>query len=63
MAQKVDISHVDKFDGSYYNIWQHRLKLIFMTKNLLSVVDGSEIKPVAPSASQIAAGTPALPVT
>ena len=63
MAHKVDISHIDKFDGSYYNIWQHRLKLIFMMENLFTVVDGSEIKPVAPSAANIVARTQALHVT
>ena len=63
MAQNVDISHVDEFDGSYYYIWKHIFKLIFMTENLVTMVNGSEIKPVAPPAAQIAAETPSLHVT
>ena len=33
-----------------------------MTKNLLTTVDGSEIKPIAPFVAQIVARTPTLPI-
>lgn len=62
MAQKIDTSHVSKFDGTYLNIWKHRLTLIFKAEKLWSLVDGTEVKPVAPTAAQITAGTPPLPV-
>ena len=29
MIQEIDINHTFKFDGSYFNIWKHRLTLIF----------------------------------
>jgi hypothetical protein len=28
MTTKIDTSHVSKFNGSYFNIWKHRLMLI-----------------------------------
>jgi len=30
---KIDISHISKFDGTYFNIWKHRLTLLFKSKN------------------------------
>lgn len=62
-THKIDISHVTKFDGSYYNIWKHRLTLIFKAEKLWPIVSGSEPLPAAPSAAEVAAGTPALPTT
>ncbi len=29
MNTKIDISHILKFDGTYFNIWKHRLTLLF----------------------------------
>ena len=63
MTHKVDISHISKFDGTYFNIWQHRLTLVFKAEKLWSVVSGDEPLPITLNAIQIAAGTPALPAT
>jgi hypothetical protein len=30
---KIDISHISKFDGFYFNIWKHILTLLFKSKN------------------------------
>ena len=63
MSQKVDISHVPKFNGTYFNIWKHRLTLIFKTEKLWSIVSGVEPLPVAPTAAEITAGSQPLPQT
>ena len=63
MTHKVDISHIPKFDGTYFNIWQHRLTLVFKAEKLWFVVSGGEPLPITPNAAQIAAGTPVLPAT
>jgi len=62
-THKIDINHVTKFDGSYYNIWKHRLTLIFKAEKLWPIVSGSETIPMAPSATEVAVGTPALSTT
>jgi len=61
MAQKIDISHVAKFDGTLYNIWVHRLTLILKAEKLWNIVNGTVPKPLAPTAAQIPAGTTILP--
>jgi hypothetical protein len=63
MTQKMDISHIPKFDGSYFNTWKYKLTLKFKTERLWSIVNGIEPLPVAPTAGQKAAGSQALPVT
>jgi hypothetical protein len=40
------ISHIFKFNGSYFNILKHRLTLIFKIEKLWSIVDGTEPKPI-----------------
>ena len=60
-THRIDTSHVTKFDGSYFNIWKHRLTLIFKAEKLWSIVSGDQHLPVAPTAAEVAAGTPALP--
>ena len=62
-THKIDISHVTKFDGSYHNIWKHRLTLIFKAEKLWPIVSGSETILMAPSAAEVAATTLALPAT
>jgi len=57
-SYKIDISHVTKFDGSYFNIWKHRLTLIFKAKKLWPIVSGEQYLLVAPTTSQIVVGTP-----
>jgi hypothetical protein len=58
MAQKVDRSHVIKFDETFYNIWVHRLTLIFKEEKLWNIINGIIQKPIAPVVSQIIVGTP-----
>jgi hypothetical protein len=40
MAQKVDINHVTKFDGTYFNKWKHTQTLIFKAEKLWPLVSG-----------------------
>ena len=61
MSQKIDISHVPKFNGTYFNIWKHILTLIFKTEKLWSIVSGAEPLPVAPTVAEIVAGSQLLP--
>lgn len=61
MSQKIDTSHVTKFDGTLYNIWVHRLTMILKAEKLWNIVNGTVPKPIAPTAPQIPAGTPTLP--
>jgi len=28
MNTKIDINHIPKFDGTYFNIWKHELTLL-----------------------------------
>ena len=63
MSQKIDISHVPKFNGTHFNIWKQRLTLIFKTEKLWSIVSGAEPLPVAPIAAEIVAGSQLLPAT
>ena len=62
-THKIDISHVTKFNGSYFNIWKHRLTLIFKAEKLWPLVSGNQHLPVAPTAAELAAGALALPLT
>lgn len=61
MTQKVDINHVPKFDGSYFNTWKHRLTLVFKIEKLWSIVSSEECLLVEPTAREVAARIPALP--
>jgi hypothetical protein len=40
MTQKIDLSHINKFDGSYFNIWKHRMPLTFIAKKMWLIVNG-----------------------
>jgi hypothetical protein len=51
MAQKIDTSHVTKFDGTFYNIWVHRLTMILKAEKLWNIVNGTVPKPIAPNCS------------
>jgi len=61
MAEEIDISHVTKFDGTFYNIWVRRLTLILKAEKLWDIVNGTVPKLIARTAAQIPAGTPTLP--
>ena len=62
-THKIDISDVTKFNGSYFNIWKHRLTLIFKVEKLWPLVSGIQPLPMAPTAAELAAGALALPLT
>jgi hypothetical protein len=62
-THKVDISHVTKFNGTYFNIWKHRLTLIFKTNKLWPLVSGNQHLSVTPTTTQLAAAALALPLT
>ncbi len=40
----IDNNHIFKFDGSYFNIWKHRL--IFKIEKLWSIVNGTKPKSI-----------------
>ena len=62
-THKVDISHVTKSNGSYFNIWKHRLTLIFKAQKLWPIVSGTQHLSVVVTTADIAARIPALPQT
>jgi len=35
---------IPKFDGSYFNVWKHRLSLIMKVKRFMIIVNGLEKK-------------------
>ncbi len=41
MNTKIDISHIPKFDGTYFYIWKHKLTLLFKSKKLWPYVNGT----------------------
>ncbi len=51
---------ISKFGKLYFSIWRHKLTFIFKTKKLWLLVDGIEIKPIAPTITQITIGIPLL---
>ena len=53
---RIDVSHIPKFDGTYFHIWKHRLTLLFKSERLYSIVSGTEGKPVQPSTAEILVG-------
>jgi hypothetical protein len=54
-SNKIDISHVQKFYGSYFHVWKHRLSLIFKQERHLLIVQGIKVEPIAPTIAQITA--------
>jgi len=52
-SNKIDISHVQKFDGSYFHVWKHKISLIFKQKKHLLIIEGIKAKPIAPTIAQI----------
>jgi hypothetical protein len=54
-SNKIDISHVQKFDGFYFRVWKHRLSLIFKQEKHLFIVEGIKARPIAPTIAQITA--------
>ncbi len=46
-SNKIDINHVQKFDGSYFHVWKHRFSLIFKQEKHLLIIEGIKAKPIA----------------
>jgi hypothetical protein len=63
MNIEIDINHILKFDGTYFNIWKHTLTLLFKLGKLWHYVNGTHAKPIAPIVAQIAAIATILPPT
>jgi hypothetical protein len=43
-----DTHDVGKFDGTYFNMWKHKLTLFLKAKTLWPIVSGIEAKPKVP---------------
>jgi hypothetical protein len=61
MNTKIDISHILKFDGTYFNIWKHKLTLLFKFGKIMAYVNGTKAKPIVPIVAQIVARAIVLP--
>jgi hypothetical protein len=46
---KVDASHITKFDGQYFHVWKHKIILMFTQKKVWLIVVGTEAKPITPT--------------
>jgi hypothetical protein len=46
-----DLRSVTKFDGTYFHVWKHQMKLILKVENLFQVVNGTLVKPSTPLAT------------
>ncbi|UYV61249.1 hypothetical protein LAZ67_1004106 [Cordylochernes scorpioides] len=40
-----DLPQIQKFNGDNFHLWKFQMKIILETKDLLSITDGSEVKP------------------
>lgn len=57
MTQKIDLSHINKFDGSFFNIWKHRMTLTFKAEKMWLIVNGEEPLSIAPTTTELVDGT------
>jgi hypothetical protein len=46
-----DLQSVTKFDGTYFHVWKHQMKLILKVEKLFQVVNGTLVKPNTPPAT------------
>lgn len=51
---KLDLGNIERFSGENYHLWKFQMRAVFLGKELMSVVDGSEPKPPSAGADQIA---------
>ena len=49
-----DLGNIDRFDGENFHLWKFQMRALFMGKDLLTVVDGTEPKPANAGAQQTA---------
>ncbi|UYV77007.1 hypothetical protein LAZ67_14002800 [Cordylochernes scorpioides] len=40
-----ELPQIQKFNGDNFHLWKFQMKIILETKDLLSIIDGSEVKP------------------
>jgi hypothetical protein len=60
---KVDVSHIIKFDVQYFHVWKHIITLMFKQKKVWQIVVGTKAKPITLTTIQITKGTFVLPTT
>jgi hypothetical protein len=46
-----NLRNATKFDGSYFQVWKHNLKLVLKSDKLFNVVDGTEVLPTSAAPS------------
>lgn len=64
MTQKIiDLSHIPKFDGTYFHIWKHRLTLFFKTKKVWLSLQVQKSNPITPTTTEIVDGSETFPTT
>lgn len=51
---KLDLGNIDRFNGENYHLWQFQMRAVFLGKELMSIVDGTEVKPENPGPEQLA---------
>lgn len=44
----VNLRNITKFDGTYFHVWKHNMKLVLKSEKLISIVEGNEVEPVTP---------------
>jgi hypothetical protein len=60
---KIDVSHITKFDVQYFYVWKHIIALMFKQKKVWQIVVGTKAKPITPTTTQIIKRTLVLPTT
>ena len=46
MGGESDLSNIEKFNGEGFAMWKFMMQAILRSKELMSIVDGSKVKPV-----------------
>lgn len=49
-----DLGNIDRFDGENFHLWKFQMRVVFMGRDLLTIVDGSEVKPDEAGPDQVA---------
>jgi hypothetical protein len=47
---KLDLGNIDRFDGENFHLWKSQMRIVFLGRELMGVVDGTEPKPTAAGA-------------
>jgi hypothetical protein len=51
---KLDLGNIERFNGENFHLWKFQMRAVFLGKDLMGVVDGSEVKPEAAGPEQLA---------